>query len=108
MREISATELAEMLKSGETVQLIDVREPWEHQRAVIPNSVLIPLRDLPQRIAEIDTRETTKVVLYCHAGMRSRHAAAWLSNNADVKNLFNLAGGIHAWSLEVDPSVPTY
>lgn len=98
-------DLKARLDRGEKVVLLDVREPWEHQTARIEGSILIPLRELPRRAAEID-REA-EVVLYCHHGVRSMSALHFLRQQG-FHRLKNLVGGIDAWSQYVDPTVPRY
>jgi rhodanese-related sulfurtransferase len=106
MQEITATELKRRLDSGEDIQIIDVREPNEYAFARIPNSVHIPLGQVLNRMDEIDpTRET---VVHCKMGGRSARAIEALQRAGFQGNLTNLAGGITAWSNEVDPSVPKY
>ncbi|HYG79442.1 MAG TPA: rhodanese-like domain-containing protein [Pyrinomonadaceae bacterium] len=106
MQEITATELKRRLDSGEDIQIIDVREPNEYAFARLPNSVHIPLGQVLNRMNEIDpTRET---VVHCKLGGRSARAIEALKRAGFQGNLTNLAGGITAWSNEVDPSVPKY
>ncbi len=107
MREISAGELAEQLRTGAAVYLIDVRQPWEHEVAALPHSVLVPLDQLPARLDDVDPPPGAAVVTYCHHGMRSLSAASILER-AGVANVLSLAGGIDAWSRLVDPTVPRY
>ncbi|HWS99380.1 MAG TPA: rhodanese-like domain-containing protein [Pyrinomonadaceae bacterium] len=106
MQEITATELKRRLDGGEDIQIIDVREPNEYAFARIPNSVHIPLGQVLNRMDEIDpSRET---VVHCKVGGRSARAIEALRRAGFQGNLTNLAGGITAWSNEVDPSVPKY
>jgi rhodanese-related sulfurtransferase len=105
--EITARELAKQIENGQAIRLLDVRQPWEHQVAKFPDSVLIPLNDLPQRAAEIVHDPGTILVVYCHHGVRSLSAAAYL-DRLGYPNVRSLAGGIDAWSCEVDPTVPRY
>jgi rhodanese-related sulfurtransferase len=86
------------------VQILDVREPWEHDLARIPGSILIPLGQLPHRLGELD--RTRPVAAYCHHGMRSMQALGFLQS-AGFKDLAHLSGGINAYSL-LDSSVPRY
>jgi adenylyltransferase/sulfurtransferase len=102
--DLLVTELADRVEDGEDVQLIDVRQPWEAAIAVLPGSRLIPLRELPDRLDELDPRR--EVVTYCHAGVRSADAAAFLRERGFRAR--SLAGGIDAWSRVVDPDVPRY
>ena len=105
--EISARELAQLLENGRTIRLIDVRQPWEYALACLPASVLIPLNELPARAGEIAIDPESLIVVYCHHGVRSLSAAAYLRRLGHV-GVTSLAGGIDAWSCEVDPTVPRY
>ena len=105
--EISARDLARHLANGHSVRMIDVRQPWESDIARLPDSLLIPLGDLPKRIAEVPTEPAFTVVLYCHHGVRSLSAVTYL-HRLGYFHVRSLAGGIDAWSCEVDPSVPRY
>jgi adenylyltransferase/sulfurtransferase len=84
---------------------VDVREPHEYQIARIEGARLIPLGELAARLGELDSAR--EVVLYCHHGVRSMAALQEL-RRAGFRRLRSLRGGIEAWSLEVDPSVPRY
>ncbi|HLL14667.1 MAG TPA: molybdopterin-synthase adenylyltransferase MoeB [Pyrinomonadaceae bacterium] len=104
--EISATELKRRLDRGDDIQIIDVREPNEYEIARIPDTTLIPLGQVVARMNEIDaTRET---VVHCKLGGRSAKAIDALKRAGFEGRLVNLAGGITAWSDEVDPSVAKY
>jgi|ERR1019366_7979110 adenylyltransferase/sulfurtransferase len=105
--EITPRDLAQELENGHSVRLIDVRQPWENQLAKLPGNCLIPLNDLPHRASEIPPESTTIVVVYCHHGVRSMSAADYLLR-LGYHNVRSLAGGIDAWSCEVDPAVPRY
>ena len=83
-----------------------MREDVEFAYCQLPGSVLIPLGEVPRRAAEI--RSTGPVVLICHHGVRSAQALGYLQHRLGRENLLNLKGGIDAWSLSVDPSVPLY
>jgi adenylyltransferase/sulfurtransferase len=97
--------LHERMQSGQPFVLLDVREPFEFEIARIEGANLIPLGELPQRTHELD-REAEIFVL-CHSGMRSERAAEFLRTAGFVR-VANVAGGIDAWSEEVDPDVPRY
>ena len=103
--EIDPRTLAERIESGDDIQLIDVREPWEWQIANIPGARLIPLGQLSSAIDSLDRNRET--VIYCKSGVRSMHAAYALED-AGFRKLANLSGGILRWSQEVDPSVQRY
>jgi rhodanese-related sulfurtransferase len=100
-------ELAARLAVQEPVYLLDVRQPWEHEMAALPGSVLIPLNELPARLGEVRPTEEALVVVYCHHGIRSLAGAALLARQG-LPNVVSLAGGIDAWSLQVDSGVPRY
>jgi len=104
--EISATELKQRLDNGEDIQIVDVREADEVATAKLPNTIHIPLAQVVNRMSEIDpSRET---VVHCKMGGRSAKAIEALKRSGFTGNLLNLAGGITAWSNDVDPSVPKY
>ncbi len=105
--EISAAELAAARERGEELLLVDVREPGEVELARIVGARLIPLGELEQRVAELDDWRDRRVVVHCHHGPRSA-AACELLRARGFARVENLAGGIEAWSLTVDPEVPRY
>jgi adenylyltransferase/sulfurtransferase len=106
--QMSVKELKQRLDQGDDLFILDVREPFEYQIARIEGRVgghLIPLGDLPKRMNELDTAR--EIVVQCKSGGRSQRAAEFLAKNGFAK-LHNLAGGITAWSNEIDPKVPKY
>lgn len=103
--EIDVVELAERLRSGESLVLLDVREPWEFEIAQLPDAVLVPLSTLPSAVNELDVDR--EYIVYCHHGTRSAMAANWLKSRG-YQHVSNMAGGIDAWSMYVDRSVPQY
>lgn len=103
--EIEPRELAERLKSGEPIELIDVREPHELSISSIPQARVIPLGSLAARMHELDSAH--EIVLFCKSGSRSARALELLAG-AGFRKLKNLHGGINAWAKEVDPSLPIY
>jgi len=102
--EITVRELKEKLGNGEGVSVLDVREPHEYEVANI-GARLIPLGELPERLVEIDRDET--IAVHCKTGGRSARAVK-LMQDAGFQNVYNVKGGITAWSEEIDPSVPKY
>ena len=106
MEEITATEMKQRLDKGDDIQIIDVREPHEYEIAKIPNSKLIPLGQVLNRMNEIDSERET--IVHCKGGVRSAKAIEGLQRSGFQGHLINLKGGITAWSDEVDPSVPKY
>jgi rhodanese-related sulfurtransferase len=109
MRSLTVRELEGFVAQASGVQLLDVREPWEVHRASIrlagAQPVHIPMMQIPQRLAEIDAEQP--VVCICHHGARSAQVVAFLLHQG-FDDVYNLAGGVDAWSREVDPSVPRY
>ena len=102
--QITVKELKRRIDAGEDVQLIDVREPYEYQIAQIGGK-LIPQNDVPQRLGEIDRNR--EVVVHCRSGARSQRIAEFLKQ-AGYERVANVAGGILAWSDEIDPKVQKY
>ncbi|HEY1555961.1 MAG TPA: Grx4 family monothiol glutaredoxin [Kofleriaceae bacterium] len=104
VREIKPKELKALLDGGKVKQVFDVRTPKERQTATLPNTRLLD----DAALAELDglPRETP-IAFHCHHGGRSR-AAAEHALKMGFKHVYNLAGGIDAWSKDVDPSVPRY
>ncbi len=102
---ITPTQLKERLDKGDKIFLLDVREPWEYSMAKINGAVLIPLGTLPQSLDQLD--RNAEIVAHCHHGMRSADATQFLVQQG-FTNVKNLVGGIDAWALQVDPSVPRY
>ena len=102
---MSAHELKRKMDAREAFQLIDVRELFEYEIARIDGSKLIPLGEIVERTDELQREQT--IVVHCHSGGRSAEAVRLLQQRG-FNNVYNLKGGIDAWSDEVDPSVPKY
>jgi adenylyltransferase/sulfurtransferase len=98
-------ELKAKLDRGEKILLLDVRDPAEFAFNRIQGAIHIPLPELADRHRELDPE--TEIVTYCHVGVRSLKAAQILKS-LDFSNVKHLAGGIDAWSTQVDASVPRY
>lgn len=107
VRHITPRDLAKHLANGQAVYLVDVRQPWEKELATLPDSLLIPLNELAQRAREISAPTPSMIVVYCHHGIRSVSAGAFLER-LGFTDVHSLTGGIDAWSCEVDPGVPRY
>ncbi len=104
--EMSPAELRQRLDAEMSAPvLLDVREPWELERAQLPNSVCIPMRELSFRLEELEPQQDT--VVLCHHGIRSR-IACMLLQRAGFERIFNLTGGIDAWARQVEPTMPLY
>src|SRR6266536_983572 len=102
---ISAHELKRKLDAIEDFELIDVREPFEFEIARINGAKLIQLGEMAERADELQREQT--IVIHCHSGGRSAEAVRLLQQRG-FTNVYNLKGGIDAWSDEIDPSVPKY
>jgi rhodanese-related sulfurtransferase len=103
--EITPADVKARLDRGEKLFLVDVREPWEHQLCRIDGAKLVPLGSLAASLQTLP--DVDELICYCHHGMRSLDAAAWLRLQG-IEKAKSLAGGIERWSLEVDPRVPRY
>ena len=102
--QLSVTDFKRKRDAGEDIFLLDVREPHEFQIASLGGH-LIPLGDLPARVSELD--KNREIVVHCKTGGRSQKAAELLKQ-AGFNHIQNLAGGITAWSDQIDPSIPKY
>jgi len=105
--EVMAAEVKAALDRGEDLLLLDVRQPEEHALAQIEGARLLPLGSLEERIGELAAWRDRRIVVTCHHGMRSLQAAEALRQRG-FRRVESLGGGIEAWSLTVDPSVPRY
>jgi adenylyltransferase/sulfurtransferase len=105
--QITPRELRARLDRGDRLAIVDVREPheWEIGNLAPLGARLIPLGQLAERMSELDT--AAEIVLHCRSGARSAKALHQL-RQAGFRKLWNLQGGILAWSDEVDPSLPKY
>ncbi|MEP0365527.1 MAG: rhodanese-like domain-containing protein [Cyclobacteriaceae bacterium] len=104
MKSVTVKELKSMMDSGEDFQLIDVREPNEYEVANIGGE-LIPLATVPLHVDKF--AKDKKVIVHCRSGKRSANAVNFVEQQG-YDNLYNLEGGILAWSDEIDPSIPKY
>ncbi|HMH19921.1 MAG TPA: rhodanese-like domain-containing protein [Burkholderiales bacterium] len=106
IRELSPREFVERRASGADMTLLDVREDWEIALAPVPtNTVHIPMGEISDRLGELDPKRETVVI--CRSGGRSAQVAHYLERQGFGK-VFNLSGGILAWSRVIDPSIPEY
>ena len=108
---LTAEELWRRLREGEALQLVDVREDEELAVARLPYPVEhLPLSRASEWMGEVADRleRTRPVVVLCHAGVRSWHFALWLQDTQGYSDVWNLEGGIDAWSVSVDPGIPRY
>jgi adenylyltransferase/sulfurtransferase len=103
--EIMPREVKSMMERGDKFLFVDVREKWEFETSWIEGAVLVPMREIPSNLGKFE--EAENIVLFCHHGIRSLDAAAWLRSQ-DVVGVKSMAGGIDRWSAEIDPKVPRY
>lgn len=108
--EISVADAAATLRRtppSDALLLLDCRTPAEHATAKIAGSLLIPMQELPDRVAEISAWKDMPIIVHCHHGMRSLRVAKWLREQG-FSFAQSMQGGIDAWSTDVDPTVPRY
>ena len=103
--EIDVEQLEIWLDGGLDLELVDVREPHEYEICRIEGARLIPMRQIPEKLEQLDRQALT--VVHCHHGPRSAQVVAYLRQQG-FERVTNLAGGIDAWSLRIDPAVPRY
>src|SRR6266699_1154158 len=102
---ISVHELKRKTDAREAFELIDVREPFEYEIARIDGAKLLPLGEIAERTDELQREQP--IVMHCHSGKRSAQAVRLLQQRG-FSNVYNLEGGIDAWSEQIDPTVPKY
>lgn len=105
MKEVTVQELKKLMDEGGNFQLIDVREPNEYEIANIGGE-LIPMGEVPTHLEKI--AKDKMVIMHCRSGGRSGNIIQWLEQNAGFDNLYNLKGGITAWSDQIDASITKY
>jgi len=102
--QLTPAEARDLLASRKDAVLLDVREQWEYDYSHVDGSVLIPMGELPGRLAELNQNDT--LVVLCHHGNRSQQVAMWLQSRGYTVN--NVMGGIQAWADTIDPDLPQY
>lgn len=106
--EVSVHDVQNMLSNGDNVLLVDVRQPEEFEFCKINGAHLVPLPELPRQVDKLeDMAAGRRIIAHCHHGVRSMQAAALL-REAGLTQTHSMAGGIDAWSAEIDPNVPRY
>lgn len=105
-KEYTPRELKDFLDQTKTKPvLLDVREQWEYDRCHLPNSKLVPMRQIPNILNELEFDH--EIVVICHHGIRSRAVASFLVQH-DFTNVINLSSGIDGWAKEIDSSMSIY
>ncbi len=105
--EVTPREVRDARSEGEPLILVDCRTPHEHATARIEGALLVPLQEFGARLASLRQHEDDRIVVLCHHGARSLQFTAALRREG-FTNVHSMAGGIHLWSLDIDPSVPVY
>lgn len=105
MKEIDSAELKQWIDGNEDFQLVDVRERYEYEISNL-DGILIPMQHIPEKIDEIEKEK--KVVVMCRSGVRSANAVNYLEQHHGFTNLYNLVGGILAYSDEIDSTIVKY
>jgi rhodanese-related sulfurtransferase len=106
--EIAPTDVKRRLDAGEKLHLIDVREPNEFALARIEGGELIPMRQIPAELQALEARaDEAPLIVFCHHGVRSLNVVNWLRRQG-LDACQSMAGGIDAWSIVIDPTVPRY
>jgi len=106
VKEMTPGEFSQQRAAGADLTLLDVREDWETELAPVPSTVVhIPMAQVPDRLGELDPQR--HIVVICKAGGRSMQVARFLESRG-FGSVYNLTGGILAWSAELDPTIPRY
>ena len=105
--EVDVATVNEMQKQQEAFLLLDVREQNEYDIAKIEGSVLLPMSELRLRLEELEPHQDSRIVVHCHHGGRSMQVTQALRERGYAK-VQNMAGGIDAWSLQIDSDLPRY
>jgi len=105
MKSITVEELKNLMDAGSDFQLIDVREPYENDICTL-NGTLIPMAEVPNNVEQFDREK--QVIVHCRSGKRSANVIDFLEQNHGFTNLYNLEGGILAWSAQIDPAMESY
>ncbi len=106
--ETSPQDIQRRIDAGEPMLLIDVREPEEFAITRIEGATLIPMREIPASLQQLEAKaDEATLIVFCHHGVRSLNVAHWLREQG-VPACQSMAGGIDAWSTQIDPSVPRY
>ena len=104
---VTVEQANERIRSQEQLLLLDCRNPDEYALVHLPDSLLIPMDELPQRINEIEEHRDQAILVYCHMGVRSEMVARWLRDQGFSKAQ-TMTGGIEAWAVQIDNSLARY
>ena len=104
---VSVQEVHQLLSSEEQILLLDCRQQEEHDLVRLSDSTLIPMDALPNRVDELRNQMEKRIVVYCHMGVRSEMVCQWLRDQG-FPNVQTMTGGIDAWALTIDTTLPRY
>jgi rhodanese-related sulfurtransferase len=104
-RDLTPEQLRDLIAQGRTPRLIDVRDPEEFALGHLPGAEWLPPAEIAEWSRELDPNQ--EILIYCHHGVRSLHAVMYLTTRG-FKHMMHLRGGLDAYSLRADPSVPRY
>ena len=107
MRQMCATELEEYLSIRDRPILLDVREDHELANGTLQGSVHIPMQNIAEKLADVSDNKDATIVVICRTGNRSNSVGQFLEQNG-FTDVINLAGGMNAWALDVDPDMAVY
>ncbi len=105
--EVDVATVAQMQAAQADFLLLDCREPGEYETAKIGGAVLVPMSSITQKVGELEPHRNRRIVVHCHHGGRSLRVARWLRDQG-FSQAQSMAGGIDAWSLQIDTAVPRY
>jgi len=105
--EIDVEQVKAMIDAGEPPVLLDCREQAEYDLVHLENSLLVPMSEIQSRLDELTSYQESPLVVYCHLGGRSLQVTHWLRQQG-YANVVSMAGGIDAWSQQIDPVLPRY
>ena len=105
--EIDCRSVREKLASGADLFLLDCRERAEHELVHLAEATLIPMGEIPARIAELEQHRDREIVVFCHLGVRSFDVARWLREQG-FASAKSMTGGIEQWARDIDPTLPRY
>lgn len=106
-REISVQQVKQLQEQGDDLLLLDCRETDEYDLVRIAGATLMPMSEIAGRVSELQPHRERRIVVHCHHGMRSLQVTDWLRRQ-DFPHVQSMAGGIDAWSVEIDPQLPRY
>jgi len=105
--EVTCAQVKARLSAGDRFVFLDCREPNEHRTVAIQQATLMPMSEIQNRLAELESHRGDDIVIHCHHGGRSLRVANWLRQQGFAKAQ-SMTGGIDQWAVEIDPSLPRY